>query len=189
MPTDAVEERHPDRDAPDEQRRHSRGDGLLRPREAAVAEEEEQASEDEAGEDLRAPDPVALPVSAGERPREEERAGEQVPDGHGQERWQVAHGDRERDEGRAPDEVDRHGGEPDPRRIPSSHEGSMPVAGLSAQVDWPAMRSVCLIGRAGVFQRERRTIDFDVVDLDHEHLSVGERHARAAHQEGGRELR
>ena len=94
--SDAVEERHPDRNAADEERGHASRHGLLRPGEAAVAEEKEETSEDEAGEQLRRADPVAVAVTSGKRPGEEERAGEQVPDCHREEaaagrgrRWRV----------------------------------------------------------------------------------------------------
>ena len=36
--------------------------------------------------------------------------------------------DRQEDEGRAPDDVDRHEGEPDPRAVPGGHVLSMPIA-------------------------------------------------------------
>ena len=125
------------RDAADEQRRDPGGHRLLRPGEAAVPEQEEEAAEDEAGDDLGPTDAVAHAVSARQCPGEQDAPGDQVADGHGEQRRQVADRDRERDEGRAPDDVDRHQGEPDPRRVPRSHDPSMPVAGPSAQVEFP----------------------------------------------------
>ena len=38
---------------------------------------------------------VASAISPRQRPRQQERAGREVANAHGQERWQVAHGDRD----------------------------------------------------------------------------------------------
>ena len=92
--------------------------------------------------------PFAVP--ARQRPGEEQRAREQVADGHGEERRQVADGDGERDERRAPDDVDRQQGEPDPRRVASSHRSQH-----AGQPDYQlksssrATPSPCLMGGRG----------------------------------------
>src|ERR687892_2420438 len=131
---DPVEERHPERDAPDEERRHARGNSLLGPREAAVADQEEGAAEDERRPDLAPADAVAFAVPTRKGPREQDRARREVADPHREERRQVSDGDRHRHEGRAPDDVDRPQGEPDPASQ-ARHPGRMPAAGRSAQVE------------------------------------------------------
>ncbi len=52
---------------------------------------------------------------------EQRCAGDEVPHGHREVRREVAHDDRERDERRAPHEVDRDQGEPDPRVATRRH--------------------------------------------------------------------
>ena len=131
-----VEQRHPDRDAADEQRGDARGNGLLRPRERAVAEEEQEAAEDQAGANLLPPDRILLAVAPRKREHEERCAGHEVPRGHREVRREVAHDDRERDERRSPYEVDRDQGKPDPRVATRRHRSRMTLAGRSAQVEF-----------------------------------------------------
>jgi len=111
---DAVEKRHPKRDAADEQRCDPGWNGLLRPGEASVPEEEERAAEDEPGPHLRPADPVASPVSAWQCPGEDQGSGRHVTEAHRQEGRNISNGDRDRHEGRAPDDVDRRQRKPDP---------------------------------------------------------------------------
>ena len=136
---DAVEERHPDRDGSDEQRRHARGHGLLCPRERAVAGDEQEASEDEGGPDLPSADPVAVAIAAWKREGEEHPSGDEVSDRHREERRQIADRDRERDEGRPPDDVHRHEGEPDPHAVPRSHPVIVPSRRISSSRDGPRL--------------------------------------------------
>ena len=131
---DAVEQRHPDRDRPDEERRDACGHRLLRPRERSVARDEEEAAEDERREDLRPPDPVASRSPRGSAHDEQHAACDEVPDRHREERRQVTDGDRERDERRAPDDVHGHEGEPDPHVATRTHAPMVPARDPSAQV-------------------------------------------------------
>ena len=91
--------------------------------------------------DLPAPDPIAAAVAARKREREQHAPGDQVPDRHREERRQVADRDRERDERRAPDEVHRHEGEPDPHAVPRSHRVIVPCADDQLKSSWPQVRS------------------------------------------------
>src|SRR5262249_41047078 len=115
-------------DRPDEQRGDSRGDGLLRPRERSVPGHEQQAAEYERGTDLSSADSISCAVATWKRYREENAAGDEVPDRHREEWWKVPDHDRERDEGRAPDQVDGHEGEPDPHVATRTHSRIVPVA-------------------------------------------------------------
>ena len=122
---DPVDERHPDRDAPDEERGDPGRDGLLSPREDAMPGHEQQPAEDERGADLRSADAIPAAVTPRQREREQDGSRDQVPDGHREERRQIADDDRERDERRAPDEVQRSEGKPDSRAVSRNHPPSM----------------------------------------------------------------
>ncbi len=88
--------------------------------------DEEEAAEDERRDDLRPADPVALAVAARERERQEDASGDEVPDRHREKRRQIANGDRERDERRAPDEVHRHEGKPNSHVTTRAHAPILP---------------------------------------------------------------
>ena len=89
-----------------------------------------------AARDLRPADRIAFAVAARKREREQDAACDEVPHRHREERREVADGDRERDERRAPDEVDRHQGEPDPRVRTRRHAARMRTRRRSAQVEF-----------------------------------------------------
>jgi hypothetical protein len=86
-----------------------------------VADDEQQPAEDERGGDLRPADRVAAAFVARESEREQRAAGDEVARGHRHERRQVADDDREGDERRAPDDVHRPQGEPDPCAVARRH--------------------------------------------------------------------
>ena len=139
---DAVEERHPDRDRADEQRGDAGRHGLLRPGERAVARAR-RAGRRRRSRRRSACDRCGRPPGrrAEVRTASRTRARDEVPHGHREEGRQVANHDRERDERRAPDEVDRHQGEPDPHAVIAPPSTRMPARRRSAQVDL-ARRSI-----------------------------------------------
>ena len=121
-----VEERHPDRDGSDEEGSDTGRDGLLRPRERSMPGHEQEAAEDERCDDLPASDPVAAAITARQRKGEKHTAGDEVSNGHREKRWEIADRDGERDEGRSPDEIHRHEGEPDPHAVSRFHQRIVP---------------------------------------------------------------
>ena len=79
-----------------------------------MAQQEEKAAEHDGRADLAPSDRIRLAIAARKRVGKEERARDEVPDGDGEKGRQVADNDRERDERRAPREIHRPEGEPDP---------------------------------------------------------------------------
>ena len=83
--------------------------------------DEEQAAEDEGRHDLLPTDRVSRAIAARKGDGEQDRARDEVPDRHREKRRKVANHDRERDEGRSPDEVDRSQSKPNPHAVSRSH--------------------------------------------------------------------
>ncbi len=123
----AVEQGHPDRNAADQQGCDPGGNRLLRPRERAVPEQEEQPAEDEACAHLLPADRVVGALAARKCDREQGDSRNEVPSGHGQIGRQIAYSDRKGDERRSPDDVDRHQREPDPR-VPTHRHAAKDAA-------------------------------------------------------------
>ncbi len=97
--------------------------------------DEEQSAEDEGRHDLPPTDRVSGAIATRKGDGEQDRARDEVPDGHREKRRKVANHDRERDEGRSPDEVDRSQSKPNPHAVSRSHPAMVPMEGRSAQVE------------------------------------------------------
>ena len=103
---EAVEQRHEQRHARDEQGRVAGRHALLGERDAAGVDDEQEPADDRRGAPLAAARPLGAHVPAPDRPAVEEQAGDQEPHREHQQRRQRPVGDRDREIGRAPDEVD-----------------------------------------------------------------------------------
>ena len=121
----AVEERHPERDGGDQQRRDARVDARLRPGDERVAADEQQRSDDDGRRShCRRPGRRRSTSPRRHGPDVEQAAGDHEPDPHRQEDRDRVDREQDSEVRRSPDDVHDGEGRPDPCRADAS--GSVP---------------------------------------------------------------
>ena len=126
-------DRDPQWQGGDDERRDPRGDGLLADRHEAVAARQQEAPDDGGVAPLATSRPIPGRISPADGGHVQQRSRDEEADGGLRQRWDRLHGDPNGEIGRAPDEVQGDQGDADPDRRRGRSEGARP--GMSCLQD------------------------------------------------------